>query len=49
MQLRWHTVPAEMEEIVYVKRIYYNEPIERLYYSTKFDDITIYLAGHRYK
>ena len=31
--------------VVYVKRMYYNEPIERLYYSSNFDDICIDCAG----
>ena len=38
-------LPAELEGVVYVKRVYCNEPIERLYYSANFDDIYIYCAG----
>ena len=36
---------AELERVVYVKSMYCNEPIERLYNSANFDDIYIYCAG----
>ena len=38
-------LPAKLEWAVYVKGMYYNEPIERLYNSASFDDICINRAG----
>ena len=38
-------LPAEWEGEVYVKRMYCNTPIDRLYYSANVDDICIYCAG----
>lgn len=38
-------LPAELEGVVYVKKMYCNEPIERLYYSANFDDICVCCAG----
>ena len=35
----------ELNGVVYVKKMYCNEPIDRLYYSTNFDDICVYCAG----
>ena len=34
-----------MDSVVYVKKMFCNEPIERLYYSANFDDICVYCAG----
>ena len=39
-------LPLELEDVVYVKKMYCNEPIEQLYYSANFDDICIYCAGN---
>ena len=38
-------LPPELDGVVYVKKMYCNEPIERLYYSANFDDICVYCAG----
>ena len=38
-------LPSELDGVVYVKKMYCNEPIERLYYSANFDDICVYCAG----
>ena len=38
-------LPAELEGVVYVKKMYCNEPIERLHYSANFDYICVYCAG----
>ena len=38
-------LPAELDGVVYVKKMYCNEPIERLHYSANFDDICVYCAG----
>ena len=32
-------LPAELDGAVYVKKMYSNEPIERLHLSATFDDI----------
>ena len=38
-------IPSALKDIVYVRNIHCNEPIEKLYYSAKFLDICIYCAG----
>ena len=37
-------LPAELDGVVHVNKMYCNEPIERLYYSANFDDICVYCA-----
>ena len=37
-------IPSELKELVYVRNMHCNEPIEKLYYSVKFEDICIYCA-----
>ena len=34
-------LPCELDGVVYVKKMYCNEPIKRLYYSANFDEICI--------
>ena len=45
MELQEAGLPSELDGVVYVKKMYCNEPIERLYYSANFDDICVYCAG----
>ena len=38
-------IPLDLKPLVYVKSMHCNEPIEKLYYSAKFEDICIYCAA----
>lgn len=38
-------LPDSLVGVVYVKKMYCNEPIEKLYYAANFDDICVYCAS----
>ncbi len=38
-------LPANLQDLMYVKKLHRNEPIEKLYYAANYDDICVYCAG----
>ena len=44
-QLQDSDLPDYLKEIVFVRRLTCEEPVEKLYYSAKFEDICIYCSG----
>ena len=44
-QLQDADIPVYLKEIVYVRQMSCEDPIEKLYYSTKYEDICIYCAA----
>jgi len=38
-------LPGTLVGVVYVKKMYCNEPIEKLYYAANFDNICVYCAS----
>ena len=44
-QLQDADIPVHLKETVYVRQMSCEEPIERLYYSAKYEDICVYCAA----
>ena len=44
-QLQDADIPTYLKDIVYVRQMSCEDPIEKLYYSAKFEDICVYCAA----
>ena len=42
-------IPSELKELVYVRNMHCNEPIEKLYYSAKFEDIYVFIVLKKFR
>ena len=45
VQLQDSDLPDYLEEIVFVRKLICEDPVEKLYYSAKFEDICINCSG----
>ena len=44
-QLQDSDIPEYLKDVVFVRKISCEDPIEKLYYSAKFEDICVYCSG----